>query len=134
MWCWRARTVGGLEEIDDAIRASGREATLVPLDLRQGEMIDQLGAAIYERFGRLDILVGNAAMLGTLSPLAHATPAEFEDVFAVNVTANFRLLRALDPLLRRAEAARVVMVTSGAASAAVAYWDPTPPARRRSSI
>jgi NAD(P)-dependent dehydrogenase (short-subunit alcohol dehydrogenase family) len=117
-----ARTVGGLEEVDDAIRALGHEATLVPLDLRQMEMIDALGASIYERFGKLDILVGNAAMLGTLSPVAHASPAEVEDVFTVNTLANYRLLRACDPLLRRAEAARVIMVTSGAAMAPIAYW------------
>ena len=119
-----ARTVGGLEEVDDAIRAAGGEATLVPLDLRQADMIDQLGGRIYERFGRLDILIGNAAMLGSLSPLAHASPAEFENLFAVNVTANYRLIRACDPLLRVSEHGRVVMVTSGAASAPLAYWGP----------
>ena len=119
-----ARTVGGLEEADDAIRALGSEATLVPLDLRDGEKIDQMGAAIYERFGRLDILIGNAAMLGTLSPVAHASPSEVEDVFAVNTLANYRLLRACDPLLRGAESARVIMVTSGAASVPLAYWGP----------
>lgn len=117
-----ARTVGGLEEADDAVRKLGREATLVPLDLRQMEMIDALGASIYERFGKLDILVGNAALLGTLSPVAHASPAEVEDVFTVNTVANYRLLRACDPLLRRADAGRVVMVTSGAAMAPIAYW------------
>lgn len=117
-----ARTVGGLEEIDDAVRKFGREATIVPIDLRNGELIDQLGGRIYERYGKLDILVGNAAMLGTLSPLAHASPAEFEDVFAVNTTANYRLIRACDPLLRKSEAGRVIMVTSGAAAAPVAYW------------
>ncbi len=119
-----ARTVGGLEEIDDAIRNAGGAATLVPLDLRQADRIDQLGATIYERFGRLDILIGNAAMLGTLSPLAQASPAEFENVFTVNVAANYRLIRACDPLLRVSKAGRVVMVTSGAASAALAYWGP----------
>ncbi len=119
-----ARTVGGLEEVDDAIRAAGGNATLVPMDLRQFEMIDTLGAMIYERFGKLDILVGNAAMLGSLSPVAHASPAEVEDVFRVNALANYRLLRSMDPLLRKAEAARVVMVTSGAAVAPIAYWGP----------
>jgi NAD(P)-dependent dehydrogenase (short-subunit alcohol dehydrogenase family) len=118
-----ARTVGGLEEVDDAIRASGgKPAVLVPLDLRQHDMIDNLGAQIYERFGSLDILVGNAAMLGTLSPVAHASPVEVEDVFKVNVLANSRLLRACDPLLRRAESGRVIMVSSGAAKAAIAFW------------
>ncbi len=120
-----ARTIGALEEVDDAIRAvSGQPATIVPLDLRQAEMIDALGAQIYERFGRLDILIGNAATLGTLSPLTHASPTEFEDIFAINVAANYRLLRATDPLLRLSKAGRVVMVTSGAAITPVAYWGP----------
>jgi NAD(P)-dependent dehydrogenase (short-subunit alcohol dehydrogenase family) len=117
------RTVGGLEAVDDEIqKITGKPATIVPLDLRQMDMIDSLGAQIYERFGKLDILVGNAATLGTLSPLAHANPAEFEDVMTINVTANYRLLRALDPLLRLAKAGRVMMVTSGAAVTPVAYW------------
>jgi len=119
-----ARTVGGLEEVDDALRGFGKPATIVPLDLRQGEKIDALGAEIYRRYGRLDVLVGNAAMLGSLSPLAHASPAEFDDIFRVNVTANYRLLRALDPLLRKSDAGRVIMVTSGAAAAPIAYWGP----------
>lgn len=118
-----ARTVGGLEAVDDAIQAAGHTpATLVPLDLRQMDSIDALGASIYERFGRLDILVGNAGLLGSLSPLAHASPSEVEDVFTVNTLANYRLLRSCDPLLRLAPAARVVMVTSGAAVAPIAYW------------
>lgn len=120
-----ARTVGGLEEVDDAIRKiSGASATLVPLDLREGDMIDTLGASIYERFGKLDILIGNAATLGSLSPVAHASPAEVEEVFAINVIANARLLRACDPLLRKSDAARVIMVSSGAAAAPIAYWGP----------
>lgn len=118
------RTVGALEEVDDAIRQSGGSATLVPLDLRQMEMIDALGAQLYERFGKLDILIGNAAMLGSLSPLAHASPSEVEDVFTVNTLANYRLLRATDPLLRLSPAGRVVMVTSGASAAPIAYWGP----------
>lgn len=120
-----ARTVGGLEAVDDEIqRITGKPATLVPLDLRQSDMIDALGAQIYERFGTLDILVGNAATLGTLSPLAHADPREMEDVFTINTLANARLLRACDPLLRRAAAGRVIMVTSGAAMAPIAFWGP----------
>lgn len=120
-----ARTVGGLEEVDDAIqKLTGKPATLVPLDLRQSDSIDTLGAQIYERFGKLDILVGNAATLGALSPVAHASPSEFEDVFNINVTANYRLLRSCDPLLRLSKAGRVVMVTSGAALFPVAYWGP----------
>lgn len=119
-----ARTVGGLEEVDDAIRSAGGSATLVPLDLRQMDMIDALGAQLYERFGKLDILIGNAAMLGSLSPVAHASPSEVEDVFHVNTLANYRLLRACDPLLRLSDAGRVVMVSSGAAVAPIAYWGP----------
>lgn len=119
-----ARTVGGLEEVDDAVRELGGAATLVPVDLRQMEMVDAIGAQIYERFGRLDILVGNAAILGSLSPLAHASPSEVEDVFTINTMANYRLIRACDPLLRRSDAGRVIMVTSGAAAAPIAYWGP----------
>jgi len=119
------RTIGGLEAVDDAIqKITDSPATIVPLDLRQSDMIDALGAQIYERFGKLDILVGNAATLGTLSPLAHAKPSEVEDVFAINTLANARLLRACDPLLRLAKAGRVIMVTSGAAVAPIAYWGP----------
>lgn len=119
-----ARTVGGLEEVDDAIQAAGGSATLVPLDLRQLDMIDALGAQIYERFGKLDILIGNAATLGSLSPLPHASPMEVEDVFRINTLANYRLIRAMDPLLRLSPEGRVVMVTSGAAAAPIAYWGP----------
>jgi len=119
-----ARTVGGLEAVDDAIRAAGGTATLVPMDLRQMDMIDMLGGQIYERFGKLDILIGNAATLGTLSPLAHASPSEVEDVFTINLTANYRLIRSCDALLRASDAGRVIMVTSGAAVTPIAYWGP----------
>ena len=85
-----ARTVGGLEELDDAIRAAGGTATLVPLDLKDFPAIDRLAAAIQQRYGRLDILVGNAGILGTLSPLDHVQPKDWDDVMAVNVTANWR--------------------------------------------
>ncbi len=118
-----ARTIGGLEEVDDAIRkAGGKPATLVPLDLAKFEQIDALGAALHEKFGRLDILVGNAAILGNLSPIAHADPKMWQQVIDVNLSANYRLLRSLDPLLRQSEAARAVFVTSGAAKAAFANW------------
>jgi NAD(P)-dependent dehydrogenase (short-subunit alcohol dehydrogenase family) len=117
-----ARTVGGLEELDDAIRAEGGSATLVPLDLTDNEGIDRLAPALDERWRRLDILVGNAGMLGSLSPLPHVDPKEWEKAFAVNVGANFRLVRALDPLLRASDAGRVVFVTSGVASQPRAYW------------
>lgn len=120
-----ARTVGAMEAVDDEIqKISGKPATLVPLDLRQLDSIDALGAQLYERFGKLDVLVGNAATLGTLSPLTHVSTSEFEDVFIINVTANYRLLRTCDPLLRLARAGRVIMVTSGAATHSHAYWGP----------
>ncbi len=119
-----ARTVGGLEEVDDAIRASGGGATLVPLDLTQGPGIDELGAKIAERFGRLDILVGNAATLGVLSPLAHIDPEVWDLVLALNLTANWRLIRSFDPLLRESDAGRVIFVTSGVARGVFPYWGP----------
>ena len=119
-----ARTVGGLEELDDEIQAAGGSATLVPLDLRDGDGIDRLGAAIFERWGHLDGLIGNAAILGTLSPVAHVAPDEFDKVFALNVTANYRLLRSMDLLLRQAEAGRAVFVSSAAARSAKPFWGP----------
>lgn len=117
-----ARTVGGLEEVDDRVRAARGQATLVPLDLTEGEAIDRLGAAVAERWGRLDVLVGNAAMLGRLAPMGHFPPEEWEQVVALNLTANWRLIRAFDPLLRASEAGRVIFVTSGVTQQAVPYW------------
>ncbi len=117
-----ARTVGGLEEVDDAIRAEGGSATLVPLDLRQGEAIDGLAAPLLERFGRLDALVGNAGILGRLTPLRDFPPDVWEDTFKVNVHANWRLIRAVDPLLRASDAGRAIFVTSGITRRAIAYW------------
>jgi NAD(P)-dependent dehydrogenase (short-subunit alcohol dehydrogenase family) len=119
-----ARTVGGLEEVDDKIKAlgNGSSATLVPLDLTDGPGIDRLGAALYERFGKLDILLGNAGLLGVLSPLGHIDPEIFERTMAVNVTANWRLIRSLDPLLQKSDAGRAIFVTSGASRVARAYW------------
>jgi len=117
-----ARTVGGLEEVDDQIKAIGGSATLVPLDVTDGPGIDRLGAALYERYRRLDVLVGNAAILGTLSPIGHIEPKVFEQVMAVNVTANWRLIRSLDPLLRQSEAGRAIFVTAGVSRQAVPYW------------
>jgi NAD(P)-dependent dehydrogenase (short-subunit alcohol dehydrogenase family) len=119
-----ARTVGGLEELDDAIRNAGGTATLVPLDLKDYDGLDRLAAALRERYGRLDVLVGNAGMLGPVSPLPHVEPKAWDDIFAVNVTANWRLIRAMDPLIRASDAGRVVLVTSGAAWIARAYWGP----------
>ena len=117
-----ARTVGGLEELDDEIQVLGGSATLVPLDLRDGEAIDRLGAAIFERWGHLDGLVANAGQLGVLSPLPHIKPDDFDKVLAVNVTANYRLLRSLDLLLRQAEAGRAVFVSSSSARSARPFW------------
>jgi NAD(P)-dependent dehydrogenase (short-subunit alcohol dehydrogenase family) len=119
-----ARTVGGLEELDDAIRAAGGSATLVPLDLKDYEGIDRLSLALRERYGRLDVMVGNAGLLGPLSPLAHVEPKAWEDVFAVNVTANWRLIRAMDGLLKLSDAGRVVFLSTGVASMPRAYWGP----------
>jgi NAD(P)-dependent dehydrogenase (short-subunit alcohol dehydrogenase family) len=119
-----ARTVGGLEELDDAIRGLDGTATLVPLDLKDYAGIDRLALALHERFKRLDVLVGNAGILGPLSPLGHVEAAAWDEVMAVNVTANWRLIRAMDPLLRRSDAGRVVFLTSGVAALALAYWGP----------
>jgi NAD(P)-dependent dehydrogenase (short-subunit alcohol dehydrogenase family) len=121
-----ARTQGALEELDDEIRALGGEATLVPCDLADFEAIDRLGAALFERFGRLDVLVGNAGILGPISPLAHVEPKDWNKVLNVNVTANWRLIRSLDLPLRASEAGRVVFITSGAAHRAEMkpYWGP----------
>jgi NAD(P)-dependent dehydrogenase (short-subunit alcohol dehydrogenase family) len=123
-----ARTQGALEELDDEIRAlrpdDSAPATLVPLDLRDLAALDRLGGAIYERWGHLDALVGNAGILGPLSPLHHVDPKRWDDTLAINVTANWRLIRALDPLLRASPAGRVAFISSGAAHRAElrAYW------------
>lgn len=119
-----ARTVGGLEELDDAIRAAGSSATLVPLDLKDTAGISRLAGALQERYQRLDILVGNAGILGPLSPLGHVEPKAWDDVMAVNVTANWHLIRFLDPLLRASEAGRAVFLSSGMSTKARAYWGP----------
>ena len=117
-----ARTVGGLEEVDDTVRGAGSSATLAPLDLTEGDAIDRLGGAVAERFGRLDVLIGNAAMLGRLGPMGHLPPDMWDRVVAVNLTANWRLIRAFDPLLRASPAGRAIFVTSGSASTPLAYW------------
>ncbi|MBI3435737.1 MAG: SDR family NAD(P)-dependent oxidoreductase [Proteobacteria bacterium] len=119
-----ARTVGGLEELDDAIRAAGGSATLVPLDLRDGEGIARLADALAQRYGRLDVLVGNAGIGGPNSPLGHVEAKDWEAVFAVNVTANWVAIRCFDALLRRADAGRAVFLTSGSATNARAYRGP----------
>jgi NAD(P)-dependent dehydrogenase (short-subunit alcohol dehydrogenase family) len=117
-----ARTVGGLEELDDEIKAAGSSATLVPLDLLDFDAIDRLGAAIYEKWGRLDVLVGNAGLLGGLSPLGHYEVKTYDRVMGVNVTANWRLIRSLDPLLRQSESGRAIFLTSGAAHKGKPFW------------
>src|SRR5882672_10894028 len=99
-----ARTVGGLEELDDKIRAVGGTTTLVPLDVKDSDGIARLALALNERYGRLDVLVGNAGVLGPLSPLGHVEPKDWDNIFAVNVTANWQLIRTMDPLLKRASA------------------------------
>ena len=121
-----ARTAGALEEIDDRIAAAtgGAKATLVPVDLADHERIDEMAGAIAERFGRLDILVGNAAILGGLAPLAHVEPARWAEAIDVNLTANWRLIRAFEPLLRLSSAGRAIFVTSGVTRGAFPYWGP----------
>lgn len=117
-----ARTVGGLEELDDAIQADGGSATLVPLDLTDMKAIDGLGGAIHERWGKLDILVANAAILGSLSPIGHIEAKVFEKVMTVNVTATWRVIRSVEPLLRKSDAGRAVILTSGAAHNCRPFW------------
>jgi NAD(P)-dependent dehydrogenase (short-subunit alcohol dehydrogenase family) len=117
-----ARTQGALEQLDDEIRARGSSATLVPVNLKDFDAIDRLGAAIYERWGKLDILFGNAGILGELAPIAHIDQPVWDEVMAINVTANYRLIRSLDPLLRASDAGRAIFVTSGAAHKCTAYW------------
>ena len=116
-----ARTQGGLEELDDEIRKDGGSATLVPLNLTDFDGIARLGAALHERHGKIDILIGNAGVAGPSSPLGHIEVKPWNDVMAINVTANFQLIRCMEPLLRKSDAGRAVFVTSGAANKAFAY-------------
>ena len=109
------RTTGALEEVDDEIREQGGNATLLTLDLKNHDKIDALGPTIYQRWQKLDILVGNAGILGPLSPLGHVTADAWDEVLEVNLTANWHLIRTLDPLLRRSDAGRAIFVSSGAA-------------------
>ena len=118
-----ARDEDELAELDDGFRAAGGDAaTLVPLDVTNGEALDRLGGAIAERYGHLDVLVGNAALLGDLGPLSHIEPRSWDRVLEVDLTANWRLIRATDALLRAAEAGRAIFVTSGVGSRPRAYW------------
>jgi len=119
-----ARTTGGLEEVDDRVRAAGGSATLVPVDLRDFIKIDELAAALYQRYGRLDILIGNAGEFGVFSPLGHIDPKLWDEVVALDLTANWRLIRAMDPLLRAAPAGRAIFVTSRLGRDALPYYGP----------
>jgi NAD(P)-dependent dehydrogenase (short-subunit alcohol dehydrogenase family) len=117
-----ARTVGGLEERDDEIRALGGSATLVPVDLRDFDKLDQMGASLFQRFGKLDVLVGNAGALGALSPMGHFDPKTWAQVIETNLTANWRLIRSLDPLLRRSDSGRAIFTTCAAGRESRPYW------------
>jgi NAD(P)-dependent dehydrogenase (short-subunit alcohol dehydrogenase family) len=119
------RTQGGLEALDDKIfAATGEHASLVPLDLMDGDAIDRLGLALYERYKRLDILVGAAGYLGGLTPVAHIDPKPFDQVIGINLTANYRLIRSMDPLLRLSDAGRLIFLTSSVAKTPRAFWGP----------
>lgn len=117
-----ARTQGALEALDDEIRSAGGTATLVPTDLKDFDSLDNLGAMIHERWGKLDIFVGNAGVLGDLTPLPHLEPKVWDELVAVNVTANYRLIRSLDLPLRASDAGRVILVSSGAGERFRAFW------------
>ncbi|KAA1177903.1 SDR family NAD(P)-dependent oxidoreductase [Rhizobium tropici] len=119
-----ARTVGGLEELDDAIKAAGGSATLVPFDLADMNAIDALGGSIFERWGKLDILVANAGVLGVISPIGHVEAKVFEKVMTINVTATWRLIRSVEPLLMRSDAGRAVILSSAAAHRCRPFWGP----------
>ncbi len=119
-----ARTVGGLEELDDAIRAAGGTATLVPFDLIDMAAIDRLGAIIFERWGRLDILVANAGILGVISPIEHIEAKIFERVMTINLTSTWRLIRSVAPLLMKSDAGRAIIISSGAAHKCRPFWGP----------
>jgi NAD(P)-dependent dehydrogenase (short-subunit alcohol dehydrogenase family) len=119
-----ARTQGGLEELDDEIRKDGGSATLVPLSMTDSDGIARLGAALHERHGKIDILVGNAGVAGPSSPLGHIDLKPWNDVIAVNLTANFQLIRCMEPLLRASDAGRAVFITAGSAQRAPGYRGP----------
>jgi NAD(P)-dependent dehydrogenase (short-subunit alcohol dehydrogenase family) len=119
------RIQGGLEELDDALRAAtGRSATLVPLDIAEDGALDQLGYAIHQRFGRLDVLVHAAAVLGPMTPVAHVEPKHWDQVVATNLTATYRLIRTTEPLLRASDRPRAIFLTAEQAAAPRAFWGP----------
>lgn len=117
-----ARTISALEEVDDEIKSVGGQSTLVPLDLTDYAKIDELGGIIAQKYGKLDILVGNAGTLGTLAPVGHISPKTWDSTFALNVTANYRLIRSFDSLLRQSEAGRAIFVSSNVTNNMDAYW------------
>ena len=119
-----ARSQKALESLDDEIRAMGGAATFVPMDLTDGKAVDALGQILNDRFGRLDGLAGNAGVLGTLGPLQTVKPRSFDETIAVNLTANWRLIRAMSPLLAESDAPRAVFVTSGVVPRPRAFWGP----------
>lgn len=119
-----ARTSGALEELDDEVQARGGSATLVPVDLADAEAIERLGPALLERWGRLDILLANAGILGPLAPLTHVSPKEWAQVFDINVSANWRLLKSVEQALKASDAGRAIFLSSGAAHKCLAYWGP----------
>lgn len=119
-----ARTVGGLEELDDRIKAVGGSATLVPLDMKDMDGIARLALALHERYGRLDVLVGNAGVLGPLSPLGHVEPKDWDNILTVNITANWQLIRTMDPLLKASPAGRAVFISSALSWLGRAYTGP----------
>ncbi|OOG76037.1 SDR family NAD(P)-dependent oxidoreductase [Sinorhizobium sp. A49] len=119
-----ARTVGGLEELDDAIKAAGGSATLVPFDLADMAAIDKLGGAINERWGKLDIMIANAGVLGTISPIGHVEAKVFDKVMTINVNATWRLIRTLEPLLIKSDAGRALILSSSAAHKCKPFWGP----------
>ena len=119
-----ARSAGALEDLDDEIRAIGGKATILKLDLKAADRIDQLGPVLYQRWGKLDILVAAGGILGSLSPLPHVTADAWQQVLDINLSANWRLIRTLDPLLKRSEAGRALFVTAAEASGDLAYWGP----------
>ena len=118
----RNHSQGALEELDDEIRKLGQNCTITPMDIRDGDAIDRLGGAIYERWGKLDILVANAAILGPITPLGHIDPKNWAELLDINVTSNWRLIRSLDPLLKLSKAGRAIFVTSGAAGKHKPFW------------
>ncbi|MCK0070388.1 SDR family NAD(P)-dependent oxidoreductase [Kordiimonas laminariae] len=118
----RNRSQGALEELDDEIQALGSNCTIAPMDIRDGDAIDRLGAAIYERWGKLDIMVANAAVLGPISPIGHIGVKDWAELVEVNITSNFRLIRSMDLLLKKSDAGRAIFVTSAAAGKHRAYW------------